>query len=64
MKQYPKSFVVSPEMDHLKAVPWTDFLGQLIRGVLMMSHMSGYAPFPCPRPCGGWFSGTTQVPPP
>ena len=49
-KLYPKSFVVSPEMDHLKATPCPYFLRQLIRGVLTMAHMDGADPLPLPRP--------------
>ena len=58
-------FVVSPEMEHLKAAPWTDFLRQLVKGVLKMAHMDGAAPFPFPGPCGGrGGTSTAQVYPP
>ena len=44
---------MSPEMQHLKAVPCPDFLIQLSRGVLIIAHMAGAAPFPLPSPSGG-----------
>ena len=45
-KQRPTNFVVFPDMQHLKAAPCTDFIRQLDRGVLTISHMVGAAPFP------------------
>ena len=51
-------------MYHLKAALWPDFLRQLSRVVLMMSHMAGVAPFTWPRPCIGRFRGTSQMSPP
>ena len=62
-KQYPTSFVTSPEMEHLKADPWRDFLRQFSKGVLTMAHMDGADTFPWSRPCGGGFSGTAQLSP-
>ena len=55
---------MSPEMEHLTAAPWPDFLGHLSRGVLTMDHMAGAAPFSWPRPCGGEFRGIAQFSPP
>ena len=67
-KQYSTSFVVYPEIDLLKAAPCPDFLRQLSRGMMKISHMDGAALFPWTRPCvcvgGGGVSGTKQVYPP
>ena len=49
-KHYPTNFVVSPEMEHLKAASCPDLIRQLIRGVLTMAHMDGADPLPLPRP--------------
>ena len=54
---------MSPEMGHLKADPWPDFLRHSSKGVLTVAHMDGADPFPCPGPCVGGFSGTAQVSP-
>ena len=52
-KHYPTSLVVLPEMRHLKDDRCPGFLIQLSRGVLIIAHMAGAAPFPLPSPSGG-----------
>ena len=48
--QYPTSFKVSPDIQHLKSTTWTDSLKQFNKGLLTTSHMTGDAPFPLPWP--------------
>ena len=63
-KQYTTSRVVNPEMQHLKADPYPDFIIQLSSRVLTMAHMAGCALFPCLGPWLGGFSINFQVYPP
>ena len=55
---------MSPEMQHLKADPYPDFIIQLSSRVLTMAHMAGGALFPCLGPWLGGFSINFQVYPP
>ena len=52
---------MSPEMEHLKAVPWPTLIGQFSRGVLTMAHTYGVAPFPWPMTYVRGLSGTAKV---
>ena len=64
MKQYPTSFIESWEINILKTAPFPKSCRQFSRGVLTISHISGAAPFPCPRPCGGGgFKGRSHLSP-
>ena len=51
-KKYPTRFMESLKMQHLKTAPCPTSLRQYIRGVLMIFHFAGAAPFLFPSPFG------------
>ena len=63
-KQYPNIWKESREMLHLKTTLCPASMRQFIRGELKISHISGTAPFPWPKSCGGGLSEIAHISPP
>ena len=61
MKQYPTIWKESRAMLHLKTALCPAYMIQFRRWELAMAHISGAAPFPWPKPCGGSLSGITHI---